>query len=193
MFIYQITLHTNEHIWIMRRGTMPRTWLYPARNNPQNTENEQCVSARGRSRFVRPVEPTNDRNCSSLAIVIHHSGRKRLEAGSDKRSFTPLPSSCPFSFPTDHRLWPASASLLSLESSRRIESHAGTDPGSGSWPRSSSERSESKLYVELKFSWNVNYCTIICNLFLSIDSSSLLFISFCRCSFRSIYSIIRFN
>lgn len=41
MFIYQITLYTNEHIWIMRRGTMPRTWLYPARNNPQNTENEQ--------------------------------------------------------------------------------------------------------------------------------------------------------
>lgn len=106
---------------------MPRTWLYPVRNNPENTENERIGSFR--------LDLSNPR---TIAIVPAYSGlcvctlagRKRLEAGSDryKRSFTLL-SMLPFSFPTD-RLWPASASLLSLESSRRIESHAGTDPAS---------------------------------------------------------------
>lgn len=78
----------------------------------------------------------------------------------------PALPSYPFSFPTD-RLWPASASLLSLESSRRIESRAGTDWGNGTWPRS---RMWIKVIHSFLDSWLMKWelSMIIYNLFSSI-------------------------
>lgn len=103
---------------------MPRTWLYPVRNNPENTENERIGSFR--------LDLSNPR---TIAIVPAYSGlymcARSLEGNDSRQEVTGTRGHSPFCqcFPFLFRRT-ASASLLSLESSRRIESHAGTDPAS---------------------------------------------------------------
>lgn len=104
---------------------MPRTWLYPVRNNPENTENERIGSFR--------LDLSNPRTIAIVPAYTPASMCARSLEGNDSRQevtgtrgHSPSCQCFPFLF----RLWPASASLLSLESSRRIESHAGTDPAS---------------------------------------------------------------
>lgn len=103
---------------------MPRAWLYPVRNNPENTENERIGSFR--------LDLSNPR---TIAIVPAYSGlymcARSLEGNDSRQEVTGTRGHSPFCqcFPFLFRRT-ASASLLSLESSRRIESHAGTDPAS---------------------------------------------------------------